>query len=152
MVLKYNQALIFLEQEILSKLMTSMSRSDTKLKLIFLQSYSPAELIHSYWHLRLTWAGTLDWVNDGNSGETSTTSAPCLHHQPLTKFILCRTSIDITWASVEPDLWRHMVTLGHNELSCVLEDLIINAGSGNGLVPLGTKPLSDPVLTHIYNV
>ena len=47
----------------------------------------------------------------------------------------------ITWANVDPDLCRHMVSLGHNELTrwgwvthiCVSKLTII--GSGNGLLP-----------------
>ena len=28
--------------------------------------------------------------------------------------------------------------------------LVVNIGSGNGLVPCGTKPLSEPMLIQIY--
>ena len=60
----------------------------------------------------------------------------------------------ITWANVDQDLCRHMASLGHIELThCGLatpcSDMDrVNIGSVNGLVPDGTKPLPEPVLTY----
>ena len=34
-------------------------------------------------------------------------------------------------------LWRHMVI-----------EILVNTGSGNGLLPDGTKPLPEPMLTY----
>ena len=60
----------------------------------------------------------------------------------------------ITRANGDPDLCHHMASLGLNELThCGLvtsydDTDLISIGLGNGLLPVGTKPLSEPVLTY----
>ena len=83
-----------------------------------------------------------------------------------------------TWASVGPVLCRHlMASIGHSQsiLKCNRKPMWwcissegtyacwcycidtwwcywVNTGSGNGLVPSGTKPLPEPMLTHMLSI
>ena len=108
-------------------------------KYFFKTIYSHTDTVHSYRHSRLTWAGTLDWVNDGNGRKTSTTCAPRFFDQPLTKYILCEGKIDmvesyhINWLWPSDAIWRH---------------IWVNTGLVNVLLPDSPKPFPEPMLTN----
>ena len=57
-----------------------------------------------------------------------------------------------TWNNVDQDVWCHRASQSHNKLwhcdAIWWHTSLVNNGSGYGLLPEGTKPLIEPMLTN----
>ena len=62
-----------------------------------------------------------------------------------------RQAITVTWTNADPVHWQIYAALRGDELThwgLVMPEIWVNIGSGNGLLPDGTKPLPEPMLTY----